>query len=179
MMRLFLLPIVGALLCGCAAKGQSVPEFTFRNLHMFYPKNMEVTEYQEYEEDSFVSFFLQDKDDPVNRVEFGISEFPADFLQTVPREELLGELAADADELRNKYLSIAGNEAVQQSEITISRDVADAYIMAQVEENGIMAYCLFSSRVVGNYNICTMSRSRDPETMELFISIIDNITINQ
>lgn len=173
-----------ALSLGCAARGRSTgqyPEIVFRNLHIVYPNSMVVAAYQEYEDISFVSFFLQEKEDAANRIEFGISEFGTDFLSTVPRQELFGELAANASEMRDRYFSLPSVTAQDQSEIQISMDngCPEAYIMATATDEGMDMYCIFSSKIVGNYSVTTMSRSKDPLLMEAYMTIIDSITINQ
>ena len=182
--KTFFLIIAATLSLSCVVRGRSTgqyPEIVFRNLHIVYPNSMEVTAYQEYEDISFVSFFLQEKDDAANRIEFGISEFGTDFLSTVPRQELLGELAANASDMRDKYFSLPSVTAQEQSEIQISVDngCPEAYIMATATDESREMYYIFSSKVVGNYSVTTMSRSKDPLLMEAYMTIIDSITINQ
>ena len=150
-----------ALLAGCQGKPGS---YTFGDLEISYPSGLKVSREQESPEQGFVSFILSDKDDPDSRMEFGISEFPEDFLATVPKEELLGELAAMADQMRNDYAALPDVTVLEQSDIQWSPSTSrpEAFAFAKVGEGNKEFYLVFSALVVGHYSISSVSRRTFP-----------------
>lgn len=167
-----------ALLAGCQGKPGS---YAFGDLKIDYPSGLQVSREEESPEQGFVSFILSDKDDPDSRMEFGISEFPEDFLATVPEEELLGELAAMADQMRNDYAALPDVTVLEQSDIQWSPSTSrpEAFAFAKVGEGNKEFYLVFSALVVGHYSISSVSRSEEPSKLEVFSNILENSAITR
>lgn len=165
------------LTSGCKGLSRDLKSYTFRNLSLKYPKSLELTGEEVFPDEDFVSFFLTDKDDSKSRIEFGISEFGKDFLKTVPDEELMGELAAEVDEMQNNTLSVKDIEVLEQTEILWSEKPAppEAYSFYKIREGKEIIYLSFSAKVVGNYCVYSVCRSGNPSTMELFNNILDTL----
>lgn len=165
------------LLVGCHNLSREGETYTFRNLEINYPGNLEITHEEEFPDKAFVSFFLADKADGQSRIEFGISEFAEDFLSTVPDEELKGELAAEVDEMRQMIALAEDMSVVEQSEILWSAppSLPEAYAFSRIMDGEETIYMSFSAKIAGNYCICSVSRSADPSKMELFNNILETI----
>ncbi len=168
------------LLGACAGPSSAIQEFRFGDLRIRYPGTCEISQVEENSELRFISFFLSEKKDPDSRIEWGISEFDPGFLQQVPREERLGELVADVAELQEKLSQLPGVEILQKSDIELSqppsRPEAYAFITVQPEEKDQPVYLVLSSLLVDNYNVVTVSKSADPQSIELFSGILENLT---
>ena len=179
-MRLIILYIVGALLCGCAANGQSVPRYCFHNLEMEYPGSFEISSETLSQGDSLVSFVLKSKKNPSTRIEFGINLFPADFLSRVPEEELMGELVATVFDMKSRLFTSGGVIVENFGDVQVSEPGTrpEAYAFALVTDEGSSYYYILSSMIVGNYSINSVSISGDPAEMELLTSVMDNIKCN-
>ena len=177
----FLLLNVLTLLAGCQGHSREAESYTFRNLEIKYPRTLEISDEEAVPEKAFVSFLLTDKGDRQSRMEIGISEFAEDFLNTVPQEELLGELAAEVDEMRQKAVSLPDVSVLEESDIQWSKPPAfpEAFSFSRIREEGKTIYLVFSAKVVGNYCIYSVSRSRDPSAMEIFNNILESISIDR
>ena len=162
---------------GCRSLSHEFESYTYRNLELEYPKSMEIVGENESPNESFVSFILNDKADKKSRIEFGISEFPDNFLATVPKEELLGELAAEVDEMIRKVSSAKDVSVLEQSEIQWSEHPSppEAFSFARVSEEGETIYLAFSAKVVGRYCVCSVCRSGNPSILDLFNNILNTI----
>lgn len=162
---------------GCKGLSHDFKSYTFRNLSLKYPKSMELAGEEVFPDKDFVSFFLTDKADRKSKIEFGISEFAKDFLKTVPDEELMGELAAEVDEMQKNTLVVEDIEVLEQTEILWSEKPSspEAYSFYRIREGNEIIYMSFSAKVVGNYCVCSICRSGDPSTMELFNNVLDSL----
>ena len=174
--------VIGALVFsfGCDVKSPTVKLYSFRNLEIKYPGDMKVSREQEFPEKSFISLFLSGKEDRKSGIELGISEFPNDFLATVPKEELAGEMGAMVEELEMKVFFIPGVTVVEKSDFqwTESPSGCEAFAFSKIEEeNGEVSFVAFSVKVVGNYSVSSVSRSPDPSTLERYLNILESIVV--
>ena len=178
-LRLILILSLCAVLMSCRGASQTVTGYAFHNLVVDFPSSCEITKLEEQDNPPLASFVLVDKDNADSQIEFAISEFDKDFLSTVPREELMGELVASVFDMKENVLSAPGVVAEKIGEMTVSRkgERPEAYMFITVSEKGKTVYVILSSMIVGNYNITTASRASDPSTMEMFTTITDNIRI--
>ena len=167
-----------ALLSGCQRQSRGDGSFSFRDLEVNYPGSLELSDVQEVPEKAYVSFFLTDKDDKRSRMEIGISEFAGSFLDTVPQEELMGELAAEVDDMSQKVLSLPDVQVLESSDIQWSEPPSfpEAFSFSKIQEDGETTYLAFSAKVIGNYCICSVCRSPDPSVLEVFNSILESIS---
>ena len=179
-MKVFLLLLnVLTLLAGCQGGARDAGTYSFRNLEIKYPSgSMEVSNIQEVPDKGLVSLLIQEKKNKLSRIEIGISEFSEDFLDTVPQEELLGELAAEVDEMERNVSSIPGVSVLEKSEIQWSSPPSrpEAFSFSKIQEDDKIIYLVFSAKIVGNYCVYSVSRSSNPSTMEVFNDILDTIT---
>ena len=181
-LRSFLVVIaVTAFLAGCRDGGRDPGSFTFGDLSISYPSGMEISREEEVPEKKFVSFFLSDKEDRDTRMEFGISEFPENFLATVPQEELKGELAAMVERMREDYCTLPGISVLEKSEIQWSEPPSrpEAFSFAKVQEGEKVYYLAFSALVVGHYSLSTIGRSSDPSRLDDLNNILESTTSTQ
>ena len=167
-----------ALLAGCHGSSSEIESFTFRNLEIKYPGSLEISDEQEVAEKDYVSFLLTDRNDKQSRMEVGVSELAENFFDTVPQEELMGELAAEVDEMRQKASSPRNVTVLEESDIQWSEPPSypEAFSFSKIQEQDSILYLAFSAKVVGNYCIYSFSRSPEPSALEVFNGILESIS---
>ena len=120
-LRLILILSLCAVLMSCRGASQTVTGYAFHDLVVDLPSSCEITKLEEQDNPPLASFVLVDKDNADSQIEFAISEFDKDFLSTVPREELMGELVASVFDMKENVLSAPGVVAEKIGEMTVSR----------------------------------------------------------
>lgn len=153
--------------------------YRFRNLCIPYPESMNLLGEEEFPEKDFVSFYLVDKKDSLTRIEFGISEFDNAFLATTSEEEIIGEMGAMVEEMREKFSSLPSVTIQRKGDFIVSQNVngPEVYSFAQLLHDNEEFYAVFSVRLFDNYCISTVAQSGNASKLDLYNSFLERITI--
>ena len=176
--RLFSWILSLLLISGCRSSGNQVyrsGEFSFN-----YNADEFIIE-EETSDGPFTSFFLRQKKQPANRIEFSIYRYEPEFVKTILPSELAKEIQIDVVEIGERATSniIISN----QSGLMIPDEVSfpytvNAFVIGDTED-GEPVVMRISSTQIEHYNVITVARGDSPETVRSYADILSSFQVNK
>lgn len=174
--RLYSVILFIILISGCQTSGNQVyssGEFSFNYSADDYIIEDETTD------GPYTSFFLLQKKNPSNRIEFSIYRYEPDFVKTIVPSELAKEIQIDVMEVGNR--ASADVIITDQSGLMIPDEVSfpytvDALVIGKTQDDDDVVLRI-SSTQIEYYNVITVAWGDSPETVRSYAGILSSFRV--
>lgn len=165
------------LISGCHPSGNQVyssGEFSFSYSADDYIVKDETTD------GPYTSFFLEQKKQPSNRIEFSIYRYEPDFVKSILPTEMAKEIQMDVLEVGKR--ATANVVISEQSGLILPDQISfpytvDAVVIGKTADSEEDVVIRISSTQINHYNVITVSRGDSPETVRSYSDILSSFQV--
>lgn len=165
------------LISGCHPSGNQVyssGEFSFSYSADDYIVKDETTD------GPYTSFFLEQKKQPSNRIEFSIYRYEPDFVKSILPTEMAKEIQMDVLEVGKR--ATANVVISEQSGLILPDHISfpytvDAVVIGKTADSEEDVVIRISSTQINHYNVITVSRGDSPETVRSYSDILSSFQV--